>query len=149
MAALSRGCREDGANCSGEGQLGGALFCVASAAKTLQVTSAGSPIWTGTATAMMSDHSSQTAKSVCLIGSKDILQAAIAGKQIENGNIRGFVRKWRTRHEATRTNRKPLFAGKSRVLPCRLIPARRTTAKSAHGIGTTHRRFAAPPHQTA
>jgi site-specific DNA recombinase len=30
-----------------------------------------------------------------IIGSKDILQAAIAGKQIENGNVCGFVRKWR------------------------------------------------------
>jgi hypothetical protein len=34
-------------------------------------------------------------KSIRIIGSKDILQAAIAGKQIENENVRGFVRKWR------------------------------------------------------
>jgi site-specific DNA recombinase len=35
-----------------------------------------------------------------IIGSKDILQAAIAGKQIENGNVRGFVRKWRSLGES-------------------------------------------------
>jgi hypothetical protein len=34
-------------------------------------------------------------KAIRIIGSKDILQAAIAGKQIENENVRGFVRKWR------------------------------------------------------
>jgi hypothetical protein len=39
-------------------------------------------------------------KAIRIIGSKDILQAAIAGKQIENGNVRGFVRKWRTRHDS-------------------------------------------------
>jgi hypothetical protein len=33
--------------------------------------------------------------AVRIIGSKDVLQAVIAGKQIENGNVRGFVRKWR------------------------------------------------------
>jgi site-specific DNA recombinase len=32
--------------------------------------------------------------AVRIIGSRDILQAAIAGKQIENGNVRSFVRKW-------------------------------------------------------
>jgi site-specific DNA recombinase len=35
--------------------------------------------------------------AIRIVGSKDILQAAIAGKQIENGNVRGFVRKWRLR----------------------------------------------------
>ncbi|WP_309774348.1 recombinase family protein [Nitrobacter vulgaris] len=35
-----------------------------------------------------------------IIGGKDILQAAIAGKQTENGSVRGFVRKWRTRHDS-------------------------------------------------
>jgi site-specific DNA recombinase len=39
-------------------------------------------------------------KTIRILGSKDILQAAIAGKQIENGNVRGFVRKWRTRHDS-------------------------------------------------
>jgi site-specific DNA recombinase len=34
-------------------------------------------------------------KAIRIIGSRDILQAAIAGKQIENGNVGGFVRKWR------------------------------------------------------
>jgi site-specific DNA recombinase len=34
-------------------------------------------------------------KAIRIIGSRDILQAAIAGKQIENGSIRGFVRNWR------------------------------------------------------
>src|SRR5207237_646177 len=34
-------------------------------------------------------------ETIRIIGSKDILQAAIAGKQTENGNVRGFVRKWR------------------------------------------------------
>ena len=33
--------------------------------------------------------------TIRIIGSKDVLQAAIAGKQTENGNVRGFVRKWR------------------------------------------------------
>src|SRR5262249_32049564 len=31
---------------------------------------------------------------------KDILQAAIAGKQTKNGNVRGFVRKWRARNDS-------------------------------------------------
>ncbi|MCC8962465.1 hypothetical protein H8A95_09095 [Bradyrhizobium sp. Pear76] len=35
-------------------------------------------------------------QAIRIIGSKDILQAAIAGKQTENGNVRGFVCKWRT-----------------------------------------------------
>ena len=38
--------------------------------------------------------------AIRIVGSKDILQAAIAGKQTENGNVRGFVRKWRTRHDS-------------------------------------------------
>ena len=39
-------------------------------------------------------------QTIRIIGSKDILQAAIAGKQTENGNVRGFIRKWRTRHDS-------------------------------------------------
>ena len=39
-------------------------------------------------------------QAIRLIGSKDILQAAIAGKQTENGNVRGFVRKWRARNDS-------------------------------------------------
>ncbi|WP_456727439.1 recombinase zinc beta ribbon domain-containing protein [Bradyrhizobium sp. USDA 3364] len=38
--------------------------------------------------------------AIRIFGSRDILQAAIAGKQTENGNVRGFVRKWRTRHDS-------------------------------------------------
>ena len=38
--------------------------------------------------------------AIRIIGNKDLLQAAIAGKQTENGNVRGFVRKWRTRHDS-------------------------------------------------
>jgi hypothetical protein len=34
-------------------------------------------------------------RTIRIIGSKDVLQAAVAGKQTENGNVRGFVRKWR------------------------------------------------------
>jgi hypothetical protein len=34
-------------------------------------------------------------QAIRIIGSKDILQAAIAGKKSENGNVRGFVREWR------------------------------------------------------
>jgi site-specific DNA recombinase len=34
-------------------------------------------------------------KAIRIIGNKDILQAVIAGKQNTNGNVRGFVRKWR------------------------------------------------------
>ena len=39
-------------------------------------------------------------KAIRIVGSKDILRAAIAGKQTENGNVRGFVRKWRARHDS-------------------------------------------------
>jgi hypothetical protein len=39
-------------------------------------------------------------KAIRIIGNKDVLQAVIAGKQNANGNVRGFVRKWRTRHES-------------------------------------------------
>lgn len=35
-------------------------------------------------------------QAVRIIGSRDILQAVIAGKQNTNGGVRGFVRKWRT-----------------------------------------------------
>jgi site-specific DNA recombinase len=35
-------------------------------------------------------------KAIQIIGSKDVLQAMIAGKQTTNGNVRGFVRNWRT-----------------------------------------------------
>ena len=38
-------------------------------------------------------------KAIRIIGNKDVLQAVIAGKQNANGNVRGFVRKWRTRHD--------------------------------------------------
>ena len=34
-------------------------------------------------------------RAVRIIGSKDLLHAAIAGKQTANRNVRGFVRKWR------------------------------------------------------
>jgi site-specific DNA recombinase len=34
-------------------------------------------------------------KAIRIIGSKDVLQAVIAGKQTANGNVRGFVRNWR------------------------------------------------------
>lgn len=34
-------------------------------------------------------------KAIRIIGSRDVLQAVIAGKQTANGNVRGFVRKWR------------------------------------------------------
>ena len=39
-------------------------------------------------------------KAIRIVGSKDILQAAIAGKQTENQNVRGFVRKWRARKDS-------------------------------------------------
>jgi len=39
-------------------------------------------------------------KAVRIIGSKDVLQAVIAGKQTPNGNIRGFVRNWRARRDS-------------------------------------------------
>ena len=38
--------------------------------------------------------------AIRIIGSKDILQAAITGKRIENGNVSGFVRKWRSQGES-------------------------------------------------
>jgi DNA invertase Pin-like site-specific DNA recombinase len=38
--------------------------------------------------------------AIRIIGNKDVLQAAIAGKQTENGNLRGFVRKWRARRDS-------------------------------------------------
>ena len=39
-------------------------------------------------------------RAIRIVGSKDILQAAVAGKQTENGNVRGFVRKWRARNDS-------------------------------------------------
>ena len=39
-------------------------------------------------------------RAIRIVGSKDILQAAIAGKQTGNGNVSGFVRKWRARHDS-------------------------------------------------
>ena len=38
--------------------------------------------------------------AIRIIGSKDVLQAVIAGKQTANGNVRGFVRKWRARKDS-------------------------------------------------
>ncbi|WEF51993.1 recombinase family protein [[Pseudomonas] carboxydohydrogena] len=38
--------------------------------------------------------------TIRIIGSKDMLQAVIAGKQTTNENVRGFVRKWRTRQDS-------------------------------------------------
>jgi site-specific DNA recombinase len=38
--------------------------------------------------------------AIRIIGSKDILQAVIAGKQTTNENVRGFVRKWRARKDS-------------------------------------------------
>ena len=38
--------------------------------------------------------------AIRIIGSKDMLQAVIAGKQTANGNVRGFVRKWRARRDS-------------------------------------------------
>jgi len=35
-------------------------------------------------------------RAIRIIGSRDILQAAVAGKQTESGKVRGFVRKWRS-----------------------------------------------------
>lgn len=41
-------------------------------------------------------------KAVRIIGSKDALQAVLAGKQTTNGNVHGFVRKWfATQNRAT------------------------------------------------
>jgi hypothetical protein len=34
-------------------------------------------------------------RAIRIVGSKDILQAAIDSKQTDNGNVGGFVRKWR------------------------------------------------------
>lgn len=34
-------------------------------------------------------------KAIRIVGSKDVLQAVIAGKQNANGDARGFVRNWR------------------------------------------------------
>jgi len=39
-------------------------------------------------------------KAIRIIGSRDVLQAIIAGKQNANGNVRGFVRKWRARRDS-------------------------------------------------
>jgi site-specific DNA recombinase len=39
-------------------------------------------------------------EAIRIIGSKDVLQAMIAGKQTANGNVRGFVRKWRARRDS-------------------------------------------------
>lgn len=39
-------------------------------------------------------------RAIRIVGSKDILQAAVAGKQTENGNVSGFVRKWRARNDS-------------------------------------------------
>lgn len=39
-------------------------------------------------------------QAVRIIGSRDILQAVIAGKQNTNGEVRGFVRKWRARKDS-------------------------------------------------
>ena len=38
--------------------------------------------------------------AIRIVGSKDVLQAVIAGKQTTNGNVRGFVRKWRARDDS-------------------------------------------------
>ena len=38
--------------------------------------------------------------AIRIIGSKDVLQAVIAGKQTANGNVRGFVRNWRARDDS-------------------------------------------------
>ena len=38
--------------------------------------------------------------AIRIFGSKDVLQAVIAGKQTANGNVRGFVRKWRARRDS-------------------------------------------------
>jgi site-specific DNA recombinase len=35
-----------------------------------------------------------------IIGSNNVLQTASAGKQTENGNVRGFVRKWCARRDS-------------------------------------------------
>ncbi|NBR12509.1 MAG: recombinase family protein, partial [Alphaproteobacteria bacterium] len=38
--------------------------------------------------------------AIRIIGDKSVLAAAIAGKQTASENVRGFVRKWRTRHDS-------------------------------------------------
>ena len=40
-------------------------------------------------------------RAIRIIGSRDVLQAAVAGKQTENGNVRSFVRKWRASRNKT------------------------------------------------
>ncbi len=39
-------------------------------------------------------------QAIRIIGSKDILHAAIAGKPTENGNVRDCVPKWRARNDS-------------------------------------------------
>jgi site-specific DNA recombinase len=39
-------------------------------------------------------------RAIRIIGSRDVLEAVIAGKQTANGNVRGFVRKWRARRDS-------------------------------------------------
>ena len=38
-------------------------------------------------------------RAIRIIGSRDVLQAVIAGKQTANGNVRGYVRKMARRSE--------------------------------------------------
>jgi site-specific DNA recombinase len=38
--------------------------------------------------------------AIMIIGSKDVLQAVIAGKQTANGVVSGIVRKWRARKDS-------------------------------------------------
>ena len=40
-------------------------------------------------------------RAIRIVGSRDVLQAVIAGKQTANGNVRGFVRKWRAGRNKT------------------------------------------------
>src|SRR5450759_3431886 len=51
--------------------------------------------------------------AIRIVGSKDVLQAVIAGKQTANGNVRGFVRKWRARDDS---NIRPLHWELSRIV---------------------------------
>jgi site-specific DNA recombinase len=39
-------------------------------------------------------------KAIRIIGNKGTFQAVIAGKQTANGNVRGFVCKWRARRDS-------------------------------------------------
>jgi site-specific DNA recombinase len=39
-------------------------------------------------------------KAIRIIGSRNVLQAVTAGKQTANGNVRGLVPNWRTRHDS-------------------------------------------------